>query len=145
MRVMASATRQSVLSRRRHAQAGFGGRVLTPTAPGDSTTGTAPLNATPHAVRDAEICRLTLALRQARRGLDANRKQLLAIVDDMVPGLTSRYGVGPVTAAQAVVSFSDPGRCRNEAAFAALSGTSPIPPAAAGPSGTGSTAAVTGR
>jgi transposase len=80
-----------------------------------------------HAVRDAEICRLALALRQARRDLDANRKQVLAIVDDMVPGLTSRYGVGPVTAAQAVVSFSHPGRCRNEAAFAALSGTSPIP------------------
>jgi hypothetical protein len=43
------------------------------------------------------------------------------------PGLTDRYGVGPVTAAQAVVSFSHPGRCRNEAAFAALAGTSPLP------------------
>jgi transposase len=79
------------------------------------------------AVRYAEICRLALALRQARQELDANRKQLLAIVDDVVPGLTSRYGVGPVTAAQAVVSFSHPGRCRNEAAFAALGGTNPIP------------------
>jgi transposase len=59
--------------------------------------------------------------------LDANRKQLLAIVDEMVPGLTSRYGAGPVSAAQAVVSFSHPGRCRNEAAFAALGATSPIP------------------
>ena len=59
--------------------------------------------------------------------MDANRKQLLAIVDEMVPGLTSRYGVGPVSAAQSVVSFSHPGRCRNEAAFAALGGTSPIP------------------
>jgi len=79
------------------------------------------------AVRYAEICRLALALRQARQELDANRKQLLAIVDDVVPGLTSRYGIGPVTAAQAVVSFSHPGRCRNEAAFAALGGTNPIP------------------
>jgi transposase len=48
-------------------------------------------------------------------------------VDDIAPGLTDRYGVGPVTAAQAVVSFSHPGRCRNEAAFAALAGTSPLP------------------
>ncbi|HEY0542021.1 MAG TPA: IS110 family transposase [Actinoallomurus sp.] len=39
----------------------------------------------------------------------------------------SRYGVGPISAAQAIVSFSHPGRCRNEAAFAALSGTNPIP------------------
>jgi transposase len=41
-------------------------------------------------------------------------------------GLTSRPGIGPVSAAQAFVSFSHPGRCRNEAAFAKLTGTSPI-------------------
>jgi transposase len=79
------------------------------------------------AVRHAEIQRLALALQQAREQLDVNRRQLLAIVDDIAPGLTDRYGVGPVTAAQAVVSFSHPGRCRSEAAFAALAGTSPIP------------------
>jgi transposase len=80
-----------------------------------------------HAIRQAEIRRLALALSQARRQLAANRAQLQAIVDDIAPGLTSRYGVGPVSAAQAIVSFSHPGRCRNEAAFAALGGTSPIP------------------
>jgi transposase len=79
------------------------------------------------AVRQAEIRRLALALRQARRDLKANHDQLRTIVDDIAPGLTDRYGVGPVTAAQAVVSFSHPGRCRNEAAFAALAGTSPLP------------------
>ena len=79
------------------------------------------------AVRQAEIRRLALALGQARRQLKDNRAQLLAIVDDIAPGLTSRYGVGPVSAAQAIVSFSHPGRCRSEAAFAALGGTSPIP------------------
>jgi transposase len=80
-----------------------------------------------HAVRQAEIARLALALGQARRQLKDNRRQLLAIVDDIAPGLTRRYGVGPVSAAQAIVSFSHPGRCRSEAAFAALGGTSPIP------------------
>jgi transposase len=80
-----------------------------------------------HAVRQAEIRRLALALREAQRELAANRKQLLAIVEDMAPGITSRYGIGPVSAAQAIVSFSHPGRCRNEAAFAALGGTSPVP------------------
>lgn len=79
------------------------------------------------AVRQAEIRRLALALRQARRELATNRQQLQAIVDDIATGITGRYGVGPVSAAQAVVSFSHPGRCRNATAFAALGGTSPIP------------------
>jgi transposase len=79
------------------------------------------------AVRQAEIRRLALALAQARGQLKDNRAQLLAIVDDLAPGLTSRYGIGPVSAAQAIVSFSHPGRCRSEAAFAALGGTSPLP------------------
>jgi transposase len=80
-----------------------------------------------HAIRQAEITRLALALAQARCQLTDNRSQPLAIVNAIAPGLTSRYGVGPVSAAQAIVSFSHPGRCRNEAAFAALGGTSPIP------------------
>jgi transposase len=80
-----------------------------------------------HAVRQAEIRRLALAPGQAWRQLKDNRSQLLAIVDDLAPGLTSRFGVGPVSAAQAIVSFSHPGRCRSEAAFAALGGTSPVP------------------
>ena len=78
------------------------------------------------AVRHAEIRRLALAVREARRALAANQAQLQAIVDDLAPGLTDRRGVGPVSAAQAVVCFSHPGRCRNEAAFAALAGTSPL-------------------
>src|SRR5437763_1224172 len=80
-----------------------------------------------HAIRQAEIARLALALGQAWRQLKDNRKQLQAIVADIAPGLTRRYGIGPVSAAQAIVSFSHPGRCRSEAAFAALGGTSPIP------------------
>ena len=79
------------------------------------------------AVRQAEIGRLALALTQARRQLKDSRAQLLAIAEDIAPGLTSRYGVGPVSAAQPIVSFSHPGRCRSEAAYAALGGTSPLP------------------
>ena len=37
------------------------------------------------------------------------------------------YGVGPVSAAQAIVSSPTPAGAPNEAAFAALGGTSPIP------------------
>jgi len=79
------------------------------------------------AIRHAEIRRLALALREATHALAANRAQLQAIIDELAPGLTDRRGIGPVSAAQAVVSFSHPGRCRNEAAFAALAGTSPLP------------------
>src|SRR5438270_1114105 len=66
------------------------------------------------AVRHAEIRRLAMALRQARRALKANRAELTAIVHDLAPGLTDRRGIGPVSAAQVIVSFSHAGRCRNE-------------------------------
>jgi transposase len=78
------------------------------------------------AVRHAEIRRLAVAVREQRRELKTNRAQLAAIVDDLAPGLTDHKGIGPVCAAQVIVSFSHPGRCRSEAAFAALAGTSPI-------------------
>ena len=69
---------------------------------------------------------LAHAIRAGRHALAANRAQLQAIVDQIAPGLTERRGIGAVTAAQAIVSFSHPGRCRSDAAFAALSGTSPL-------------------
>ncbi|MGH9060397.1 MAG: transposase, partial [Acidimicrobiales bacterium] len=77
-------------------------------------------------IRHAEIRRLAQTLHQTRRTLAANRTQLQALADDLAPGLTDRPGIGPVSAAQAIVSFSHPGRCRNDAAFAALAGTSPL-------------------
>jgi transposase len=78
------------------------------------------------AVRHAEIRRLALALREAARALKTNKAELTAIVNDLAPGLTHRCGIGPVSGAQAIVSFSHPGRCRNDAAYAALAGASPI-------------------
>ena len=80
-----------------------------------------------HTIRHGEIRRLATALREANRQLGDNNKQLRAVVADLAPGLMDHHGVGPVTAAQAVVSFSHPGRCRNEAAFASLAGTCPLP------------------
>jgi len=78
------------------------------------------------AVRHGEIRRLAMALREAARALKANRAELATIVDDVVPGLTGQPGIGPVSAAQAIVSFSHAGRCRSDAAFAKLAGTSPL-------------------
>ena len=79
------------------------------------------------AIRHTEIRRLALAIHDARQALKTNRAQLQSIVDDLAPGLTQRPGIRPVTAAQAIVAFSHPGRCRNDAAFASLAGTCPIP------------------
>jgi transposase len=42
------------------------------------------------------------------------------------PALLAEPGVGPVVAAQLLVSWSHPGRVRNEAAFASLAGVSPL-------------------
>jgi transposase len=78
------------------------------------------------AVRHGEVRRLAVALREGRRELKHNHVQLQRIVNDLAPRLTDRKGIGPVSAAQAIVSFSHPGRCRNEAAYAALGGISPI-------------------
>jgi transposase len=79
------------------------------------------------AVRHAELRRLALAVRDSTRALKTNRAQLHTIVADLAPGLTDRPGIRPVSAAQVIVSFSHPGRCRTDAAFAALAGTSPLP------------------
>jgi transposase len=79
------------------------------------------------AVRRAEARRLAQAIRDGERELRANTKQLREIVEAIAPGLLTKYGVGPVSGAQAIVSWSHPGRCRNDAAFAALAGASPIP------------------
>jgi transposase len=79
------------------------------------------------AVRHQEIRRLACALREADRLLKANRRELHQLVEQIAPGLIDRPGIGPVTGAQVIVSFSHPGRVRNDAAFAKLAGTSPIP------------------
>ena len=82
---------------------------------------------TEQAVRRAEARRLALAIRAADVALVATDKQLRDLVNATAPTLLDGLGIGPVSGAQAIVSFSHPGRCRNEAAFAALAGASPIP------------------
>jgi transposase len=79
-----------------------------------------------HAVRLGEARRLALAIRTAAAELITNKTQLQTLVNILAPQLLAKTGVGPVSAAQTLVSFSHPGRCRNDAAFAALAGASPI-------------------
>ena len=49
------------------------------------------------------------------------------LVSAVAPWLLEVPGVGPLSAAQVLVSWSHAGRSCSEAAFAALAGTSPIP------------------
>ena len=80
-----------------------------------------------HAVRRAEARRLALAISGIDRELADNKCHLADLVTHLAPQLLAKRGVGAVSAAQAIVSWSHPGRCRNDAAYAALAGASPIP------------------
>jgi transposase len=58
---------------------------------------------------------------------EALRAELERLVAAVAPWLLELPGVGPVSAAQVLVSWSHAGRLRSEAAFAALAGANPIP------------------
>lgn len=53
-------------------------------------------------------------------------RQLAGLLAEVAPQLVAEHGVGTITAAQVLVSWSHAGRCRSEAAFARLGGVSPI-------------------
>jgi transposase len=61
-------------------------------------------------VRRLEAARLAAALLRAHTELKHNLTQLTDLVEHLAAGLTDRIGIGPVSAAQALVSFSHPGR-----------------------------------
>jgi transposase len=58
---------------------------------------------------------------------DQLQAELTVLVGAVAPWLLEVPGVGPLSAAQVLVSWSHAGRLRSEAAFAALAGTNPIP------------------
>jgi transposase len=53
-------------------------------------------------------------------------QQIEGVVQTLAPELLAECGVGPICAAQLIVSSGDPSRMRSEASFAALAGTSPV-------------------
>jgi transposase len=65
------------------------------------------------------------ALAGEAAGLEA---QITEIVEDMAPGLVAAEpGLGALSAAQILLSWSHAGRIHSEAAFGMLSGTAPVP------------------
>jgi transposase len=61
--------------------------------------------------------------------VDQLQAELERLLTAIAPWLLELFGVGPISAAQLLVSWSHAGRIRSEAAFAALAGTNPIPAA----------------
>ena len=57
---------------------------------------------------------------------DAYQQQIAQLTQSMAPELCAEQGVGPISAAQMLISWSHPGRVRSEAAFASLAGAAPI-------------------
>jgi transposase len=82
---------------------------------------------------DAELAAAKMAMRSVAtriaqltaetRDLEAEMRRL---VDQLCPALLDEPGVGTLLAAQIIVSWSHPGRCRSEAAFARLAGVAPL-------------------
>lgn len=87
----------------------------------------------PDTTTDPETAATKLALKSAAtrvaqltdetRELEAAMRQLVV---QICPALLEEPGVGTLLAAQVIISWSHPGRCRSEAAFARLAGAAPI-------------------
>jgi transposase len=93
----------------------------------------AALTSPPGADRQTSVLCQTLArLGQRITGLSRTasdlEKQISALVEELIPGLVAaEAGLGALTAAQLLLSYSHHGRIRTEAAFGMLSGTAPVP------------------
>jgi transposase len=75
----------------------------------------------------AEAVRLAKRILAADDELADNRDQISGLVADEAPELLDLHGVGAITAAVILTVWSHPGRIRNEAAFAQIAGTCPLP------------------
>ncbi|WP_104175677.1 transposase [Arthrobacter sp. Y81] len=70
-----------------------------------------------------EATRLAAAVKDADRHLRRMKAQLKELVEQLAPGFLTRPGFGPVI----LCAYSNHGRIRSEAAFAAPAGVSPLP------------------
>jgi transposase len=68
--------------------------------------------------------RRIVTLRSEAKDLET---ELASLVRQIAPDLVNLAGVGPISAAQILISWSHPDRFRSEAVFAAFAGAAPIP------------------
>ena len=83
---------------------------------------------------DPELRGILLALRAVARRVQQLTveerelaREIKTLTEKLAPQLLDQPGVGPLLAAQVVLSWSHKGRIRSEAAFARLAGVAPIP------------------
>lgn len=102
-----------------------------PLTPGDYLTvaswHVASKDTSPVSVMRREAKRLGSHVVSLQKALADNHKELTRILNTLTPGLLDEPGVGAVSLAQVVCSYSHRGRVRSPEAFAALAGTTPIP------------------
>jgi transposase len=70
---------------------------------------------------------LAQRIQAATKEADELEREILAHVRALVPQLLDEPGIGPIVAAQLIVTWSHRGRVSSEAAFARLAGVAPLP------------------
>jgi transposase len=87
----------------------------------------------PQQHRDGELRGALVSLRALARRVETLTveerelaREIRTLVVELAPQLLAEPGVGPISAAQLLVSYSHQGRFKSEAAFARLAGTAPI-------------------
>ncbi|MEU4165187.1 IS110 family transposase [Actinoplanes sp. NPDC026670] len=81
----------------------------------------------PDRLRRTQLAALATQILALDQLLKANLTEIRTLVAKLCPALLDQPGIGPVTAAIALITWSHPGRFRSEAAFASLAGVSPVP------------------
>jgi transposase len=77
-------------------------------------------------VTNGVLRRLGLRVERLSQEAAEVERRLMTLLTELAPALLDECGVGPVCAAQLLVSSGEPNRMASEASFAALAGTSPI-------------------
>jgi transposase len=78
-------------------------------------------------IRRDQLAALAGQIHHLDHTIDANLRDLRELVTTVMASLLTLPGVGPVTAAVLLTTWSHHGRLRSEAAYAALAGVNPIP------------------
>jgi transposase len=88
----------------------------------------------PQRQAEAELRGCQLALRALARRVQALsaearelQREIEALVGGLAPALLEQRGIGPISAAQLLISWSHRGRLHSEAAFARLAAAAPLP------------------
>jgi transposase len=109
-----------------------------------------PSSRTATTATDVEVITALSVLRTLARRITAleteaaeHERAIRTIVRSWRADLLDLSGIGPIVAATVLTAWSHPGRCRNDAAFAMLAGTAPIPASSGKPCGIGSTGQAT--